>query len=100
MIARVITDLALDRVFDYEIPAELVSGVRAGSRVTVPFGHGTRDGFVLELAESSRYDKLKSILSISGDAHIPEKLVELGKWMAEYYCCSREQAIRALVPGG
>ena len=52
MIARVITDLALDRVFDYEIPPELVPEVRAGSRVTVPFGHGTRDGFVLELAET------------------------------------------------
>lgn len=99
MIARVITDLALDRVFDYEIPAELAQEIRAGSRVTVPFGHGTRDGFVLELAETSPFDKLKCILSLSGGAHLPERLVELGKWMAEYYCCSREQAIRALLPG-
>ena len=99
MIARVITDLALDRVFDYLIPDELASGVRAGSRVTVPFGHGTRDGFVLELAATSRFEHLKSILSLSGEAHLPEKLVDLGKWMADYYCCSREQAIRALLPG-
>lgn len=99
MIARVITDLALDRVFDYAIPPELAQEIRAGSRVQVPFGHGTRDGFVLELAETSPYENLKSIIALSGEAHIPEKLVDLGKWLADYYCCSREQAIRALLPG-
>ena len=65
MIARVITDLALDRIFDYGIPEELEQEIRSGSRVTVPFGHGTREGFVLELAATSPFDKLKQILRLS-----------------------------------
>ena len=28
-----------------------------------------------------------------------EKLLELGSWMADYYCCSYEQTIKALLPG-
>ena len=99
MIARVITDLALDRVFDYSIPGPLIPAVRIGSRVVVPFGNSTREGFVLELAETSRYDRLKPLAGLAPNgAHLPEKLVALGRWMAEYYCCSREQAVRSLLP--
>jgi hypothetical protein len=41
----------------------------------------------------------KPILGICGDrAHVPEHLVALGRWMADYYCCTQEQAIRTLLP--
>jgi len=48
MIARVITDIALDREFDYLIPAALENSIRPGSAVDVPFGNTTRNGYVLE----------------------------------------------------
>ncbi|MDR0932528.1 MAG: primosomal protein N' [Victivallales bacterium] len=99
-VAKVIVDIALDKEFDYEIPIELQGRVKVGTMVSVPFGNSRRDGYVLSLAENSSFDgKLKSLLGICGDrAHVPEQLVTLGRWMAEYYCCSQEQAIRSLLP--
>ena len=100
-IAKVIVDLSLDRVFDYEIPAELTERLRPGLRVRVPFGKSTRDGYVLRIAETSDYAQghLKSLLGIcESRAGVPEHLIALGRWMAEYYCCTQEQAIRRLLP--
>ena len=83
-VAKVIVDLALDKEFDYEIPAELEGRVKVGTMVSVPFGRSRRDGYVLSLADASDYaGKLKPILGICGDrAHVPEQLVTLGRWMA------------------
>ena len=67
MIARVVTDLSLDREFDYLVPDTLSSQIRIGSAVDVPFGNQVREGFVLDLPQSSYYsnDKLKAIIGIS-----------------------------------
>ena len=101
MIAKVITDISLDREFDYLIPPELENIIRTGSAVTVPFGHSTRTGYVLSTAGESVYEKgkLKYLAGIARDrAAIPENLVKLGRWIAEYYCASQEHAIRTLLP--
>ena len=101
MIAKVITDISLDRDFDYLVPEELSSSLRIGSAVTVPFGRSSRAGYVLALAESSSYDpgKLKAIAGLSKDRpSISENLIKLGKWIAEYYCASQEHSIRTLLP--
>lgn len=99
-IAKVIVDLSLDKAFDYLIPDDLKGRVHVGVQVHVPFGRGKRRGYVLNIVSESEYDKpLKSIISIAEHhTRIPEKLVELGRWMAEYYCCAREKAVRALLP--
>ena len=101
MIARVVTELSLDRGFDYLVPEELTGKIRVGSAVTVPFGRTLREGVVLALPESTPYPlaKLKPIAGLcTTRADIPEKLIELGQWIAEYYCCSQEHAIRTLLP--
>ena len=101
MIVRVVTELSLDRGFDYLVPPELEGKIRVGSAVTVPFGRTLREGVVLSIPESSPYpfSKLKPIAGLcTTRADIPEKLIELGLWIAEYYCCSQEHAIRTLLP--
>ena len=99
-VAKVIIDLSLDKAFDYLIPDELKGQVHVGGQVHVPFGRGKRRGYVLNIVAETDYDKpLKKIISIAEHhTRIPEKILELGRWMAEYYCCSREQAVRALLP--
>jgi len=101
MIAKVITDISLDREFDYLVPEALTKVVRTGSAVTVPFGRSVRTGYVLGLAETSAYDpaRLRYLTGIAADRPaIPENLIKLGKWIAEYYCASGEHAIRTLLP--
>ena len=101
-IAQIIINLSLDRVFDYIIPEQLADQVRVGVQVDIPFGHGQRHGYVVEIIAKSNYPvhQLKEITAIS-PTHppIPVSLIELGEWMAQYYCCSREHAVRTLLPG-
>ena len=55
MTAEVIVDIAhseVDKIFEYRA----IDGVRAGSRVRVPFGGRTVDGYVMRLKEGSDYD--------------------------------------------
>ncbi len=102
-IARVVVNLSLDREFDYLIPESLRNRVQVGSRVHIPFGAGKnpRIGYVVGLTDHSDcpVNKLKEIAALEGDKpQIPDNLVELARWMADYYCCAREQAVRAMLP--
>ena len=100
--ARVIVDLSLDRIFDYGIPDELQGKIHVGSRVNVPFNRGIRRGYVLALSDHTECppDKLKHVEALCEEhAKIPHSLIALGEWIADYYCCTREQAVRALLPG-
>ncbi|HCE44788.1 MAG TPA: primosomal protein N' [Lentisphaeria bacterium] len=100
-IARIILGLSLDKPFDYLIPVELESQVHPGIQVYIPFGKSQRRGYVVAVNNESSYpvDKLKKIDSVC-EVHpkIPSNLLRLGKWISEYYCCSQEQAVRALLP--
>ena len=102
-IARILVDLSLNQHFDYAVPEHLIDKVFIGSYVNVPFGRGsTRQirGCVIDFPKSSPYKNLKEIIGLyDNNLKLPESLVTLGEWMANYYCCSREQALRALLPG-
>ena len=100
-IAKVLLDLSLDRTFDYTVPPALAGEIRVGMHVMVPFGTGgERAAFVVAFAETSLYPNLKEIRSICRDnTSLPDSLIRLSEWMADYYCCARETAIRNLLPG-
>ncbi len=100
-IARVTVNLSLDRLFDYAVPDALAGRIRPGMRVNVPFGKGgVRQAWVMELADHSDFPDLKQIDSVCENTpDIPESLLKLADWMAEYYCCPRELTVRNLLPG-
>lgn len=55
-IARVAVDVSLahlDRLFDYEIPPTLADAVVPGCRVKVRFAGVLRDGYVIEIADTT-----------------------------------------------
>ncbi len=100
--ARVVTDLALDRVFDYKIPDSLKETAVPGARVEVPFGHTRKTGFIVSITDYSDYPhhRIKPISKvIDKEPLIPHTLIKLGEWVARYYCCSIEQGIKVLLPG-
>lgn len=100
MIARVVVDVAVDREFDYRIPATLQGSVRVGSRVSVSFGSRHTQGYVVGLVDSSERAELKPIDGVIGvRPYIDEPLLKLARWMAEYYCAPVELAVQAVLPG-
>ncbi len=94
-----VVDLALDREFDYRIPPQLAGAVQIGSRVAVPFGRTKAQGYVVGLAESSSYGKLKEIGEVIGKKPLlGDKILELTRWMGRYYCCPVELCVKCALP--
>jgi primosomal protein N' (replication factor Y) (superfamily II helicase) len=99
MIARVTLELAIGREFDYLIPPDLVGLVDVGSRVQVPFGPRKVLGCVTAVAEESAHPRLKSVLKVIGaQTLVTAKVLRLARWMAEYYCCAAETALKSVLP--
>jgi primosomal protein N' (replication factor Y) len=99
VVAKIITDLALDREFDYRIPGELLGRVRIGSIVWVPFGRRRARGFVTGLSDHSDFPDLKAIESVTGDLPLfDEQMLRLARWIADYYAAPFESAIAAILP--
>ena len=69
---------ALDKVFDYKIPDDMLDKIHIGSRVFVPFGRGSKleDGFVISLKENSEYE-CKEIGKIEIENSLSENKIEL-----------------------
>ena len=51
MTVRVAIDLALDRLFTYEVPEALQEKLAVGQLLSVPFGHREAHGFAMEVGE-------------------------------------------------
>jgi primosomal protein N' (replication factor Y) len=99
MIARVTLELALRKEFDYLIPEELDGQIDLGSRVQVPFGSRKVLGCVTGMAEESGYSKLRPILKVLGDqALVTPNILKLARWLADYYCCPPELALKSVLP--
>jgi len=97
--ARIIVEQSGSNVFDYEIPAALQPAVAIGSRVEIPVRNRSARGTVIELLETSEADGLRPILSVIGDKPVLNPLlIKLGHWIADYYCCPLEAAMRTILP--
>ena len=99
MIARVTLEIALRKEFDYLVPPELEGRVDVGSRVQVPFGPRKVLGVVTAVAEESAHARLKPILKVIGaQTLVTPKVLKLARWIADYYCCAPEIALKSVLP--
>ena len=99
MIARVTLDLAVRREFDYLIPNEIEQNVCDGTRVKVPFGSREILGVVTAVLSESPHSNLREIIKIVGaQALVTPPILKLVRWIAEYYCCAPEIAMKAVLP--
>src|SRR5262249_34710915 len=99
MIARVTLEIALGKEFDYLIPLEFDGQIEVGSRVKVPFGPRQVMGVVTALADESPHTNLRSILKVVGaQSLVTPKVLQLARWIASYYCCPMEIALKSVLP--
>ncbi|AZK46989.1 primosomal protein N' [Paenibacillus lentus] len=102
--AKVIVDVPsreTDRPFDYLIPESMSGWIEVGSRVGVPFGRRTVQGFVVSLhdqleMDSSRMKPIDELLDLLPP--LPSDLVQLAAWMSRKYACSMISALQAMIP--
>jgi primosomal protein N' (replication factor Y) len=99
--ARVIVDHSADREFDYAIPFDLTEKVQIGSRVRLPFRNRAALGTVVDLLDETPIPEasIRPLNAVIGEKPIVSGvLIELARWMADYYCCPVEAAMRSVLP--
>ena len=104
MLVKVAIDLALDRLFTYEVPEALQKKLAVGQLLSVPFGHREARGFAMELPHGggSFQDgdyKLKPVTAIVDETpFFSPKLLELVKKVADYTASPIEAVLKAALP--
>jgi len=100
---RVAPEVSLDQAFDYAVPDELAPKVAVGAKVRVPFGRREVVGYVLEMVPpeglQAELRHIKPLLEVYGErTFIPDALMKLAHWMADYYCAPLTVAVRSILP--
>lgn len=89
MIASVLIEYSnkkLDKTFDYIVPSFLISKIKVGMKVTIPFAKSIVEGFVLDLQnkEKDKNIEYKEIIDIKDYEFIlNEELLNIGKFVKE-----------------
>ena len=96
--------------YDYSVPAEIESIIQPGVRVSVPLGRGNRakEGYCTDVINSSHSEaksvnpkRLKPISkAIDQKPLINKRLLDLAKWISNYYVCPLGSVIETIVPPG
>ncbi|MFH5805204.1 primosomal protein N' [Alienimonas sp. DA493] len=115
---RVVADVVLNKplmdAYSYLVPESLRDEIVPGRRVRVPFGRGLRggrseSGFVVAVRPVEEYakergakpERLKTIDRTLDEAPLVDgKMLELSRWIAEYYLCGWGQVLSSIVPAG
>lgn len=81
------------------MPAELEPSVHEGTRVKVPFGPREVMGVVTAVLDESPHGNLREIIkTVGGQALVTPPILRLVRWIADYYCCAPEIAMKAVLP--
>jgi len=93
--------LPIDDTFHYVVPSRFVGSLTLGSRVTVPFQRRVLTGYVVGTVRNTEIENLKEIADVPDP--IPtfdEYMLELTRWVGQYYFCSWGEALACAGPPG
>jgi primosomal protein N' (replication factor Y) len=101
--AEIVFPLSLKQVFSYAVPEALEGLLQPGMRCSVSFGRRQTVGLIIGITfqPPAHVKKVKPIDSLLDTApSLTPDLLELGKWIADYYYCSLGEALFAMLPTG
>ncbi|MDF1839221.1 MAG: primosomal protein N', partial [Planctomycetota bacterium] len=89
------------REFTYAVDPSLVDQVSPGVRVSVPFGRRREVGVVVAVSHecdlpASRVRRIFEVLD--QEAVVGQDLLDLTRWLADYYVCAWGEALAAVLP--
>jgi len=100
--AAVVLPVPLSRSYIYEVPESLAARVVPGARVVVPLRRRSVVGIVTEAVghlPSAGIDVKPIIAAPDDEPAISAPLLELGRWMSDYYGAPLGLSLRAILPG-
>jgi primosomal protein N' (replication factor Y) len=102
--AQVVFNRPLDTAFHYLVPDAFRDMLRPGMRVRAPFGKGDRatNGFCVAVGPAPETQRrLKTIDAVlDREPLLSPQMLQLTRWIADYYLCSWGQVLETVVPAG
>jgi primosomal protein N' (replication factor Y) len=97
--ADVSLPVPLDRCFTYRLPETLSHRVQPGCRLLVPFGQRKLSGVVLRVHnEPPAMETRDALRLLDAEPAFDADLLELGRWVAHYYCAPLGEVLRSMAP--
>jgi primosomal protein N' (replication factor Y) len=100
LLCNVALPVPLRTTFTYAVPETLRGALQPGSRVLVPFRKKSIVGVVVEFVETApEGSKLREIAKLLDfTPALTPKLIELARWIAQYYLAPIGEVFRAMLP--
>lgn len=99
-IVQVALPLPPRQTFSYRVPPSWPTPP-PGCRVRVPFGRSHTIGYVVEDAAAKPPESLKALEEVlDADPFFPEDILNLTRWIADYYLVSWGSVLKCAYPGG
>src|SRR5262249_8199868 len=108
MFAEIAIPLNVHQTFTYRLPGSFASDASPGCRVLVPFGKQFLTGYIVDLYEtleaagqSEGEYEVKDVEELfDTDPLVTPELLDLTKWIADYYYAPWGETIKACLPVG
>jgi primosomal protein N' (replication factor Y) (superfamily II helicase) len=89
------------QVFTYLVPDELQSGLLPGMRVWIPLRDQMAIGMVVDRHNRKPdFDTREIARNLDTEPVMTGELIELTRWISQFYYCSHGEAIQASLPAG
>src|SRR5436190_15049182 len=105
--AQVAVPVHLRKLFTYRLPPAMRAAARIGSRVMVQFGPKPTAGYIVDLLPrlragtslvESEIKDVEELLDV--DPPLTAEVLELSRWVADYYSAPWGEVLRAALPAG
>ena len=103
MTVNVVLPIPLDQAYTYRLPDAMADAAQVGGRVLVPLRNRHLTGVIVEEGppEDALDFAVKDVLDVLDDVPAcTEELLDLTRWIADYYVCSWGEALKAALPAG
>ncbi len=99
--AEVVFPIPIDRAYTYAVPLKLHDRARPGMRAVAPLRNRTLTGYIVAVSDTTDVPEVRPLHDLPDDEPVfrPE-LLDLCRWLADYYCCSWGEALQSAVPAG
>lgn len=108
MYAEIAIPLNVHQTFTYFLPDSIAEAAKPGSRVLVPFGKQLLTGYIVDLHETLEETgqteesfEIKSVEELfDTEPMVTAELLDLTKWIADYYYAPWGETIKTCLPAG
>jgi len=99
MYVRVLPDQASGKLLDYRVPETMRPHMAVGSRVQVPVRTRLLPATVIDILQECEFHSVRDVVTLLDEKPmICPALLDLARWMADYYCCPLETAVCSVLP--